>query len=86
MTLEGFKKLPLGGVDRRAMVGALAERGPIVAREALAADRAKARPAGTAIPKDVAVIGRSYDRAVHISHAGGITGWRWKRAGPASAT
>lgn len=56
MTLEVFKKLPLGGVDRRAMVGALAERGPVVAREALAADRVKATPAGTAIPKDVAVI------------------------------
>jgi predicted ester cyclase len=25
--------------------------------------------------KDVAVIGRAYDRAVHISHAGGVTGW-----------
>ena len=32
MTLEVFKKLPLGGVDRRAMVGALSERGPAVAR------------------------------------------------------
>jgi enoyl-[acyl-carrier protein] reductase/trans-2-enoyl-CoA reductase (NAD+) len=56
MTLEVFKKLPLGGVDRRAMVGALAERGPVLAREGLAADRAKATPTGASIPKDVAVV------------------------------
>lgn len=56
MSLETFKKQPLGGVDRRAMVGALAERGPTVAREMLARERASIRSTGTAIPKDVAVV------------------------------
>ncbi|MBK6513472.1 MAG: hypothetical protein IPM79_05420 [Polyangiaceae bacterium] len=56
MTLEVFKKQPLGGVDRRAMVGALAERGPALAREMLAADRAALKPAGVEIPRDVAVL------------------------------
>lgn len=56
MTLEVFKKQPLGGVDRRAMVGALAERGPGLARELLAADRAALAPAGCEITGDVAVV------------------------------
>jgi enoyl-[acyl-carrier protein] reductase/trans-2-enoyl-CoA reductase (NAD+) len=56
MTLEVFKKLPLGGVDRRAMVGALAEKGPTVAREMLAEQRKAIRPAGTDIAKDAAVV------------------------------
>jgi enoyl-[acyl-carrier protein] reductase/trans-2-enoyl-CoA reductase (NAD+) len=56
MTLETMKKLPLGGVDRRAMVGALAEKGPAVARELLAKNRADVKPAGTAIAKDAAVL------------------------------
>ncbi|NUP08302.1 MAG: hypothetical protein HOW73_19805 [Polyangiaceae bacterium] len=56
MTLEVFKKQPLGGVDRRAMVGALAERGPTVAREMLEKERAALKPSGAQIPKDVAVI------------------------------
>jgi enoyl-[acyl-carrier protein] reductase/trans-2-enoyl-CoA reductase (NAD+) len=56
MTLETMKKLPLGGVDRRAMVGALAEKGPSTARELLASQRKSIAPRGTAIPKDVAVL------------------------------
>jgi len=56
MTLETMKKLPLGGVDRRAMVPALAERGPSVAREQLARERARITSAGLSIPKDVAVL------------------------------
>ncbi len=56
MALETMKKLPLGGVDRRAMVSALAERGPTVARELLAAQRKTVASKGTGIPKDVAVI------------------------------
>jgi len=56
MTLEVFKKLPLGGVDRRAMVPALAERGPTTAREMLAREREGVSSAGAVIPKDVAVI------------------------------
>lgn len=56
MTLEVFKKLPLGGVDRRAMVGALAEKGPTVARAELAREIAALKPAGTRIAKDAAVI------------------------------
>lgn len=56
MTLEVFKKQPLGGVDRRAMVGALADKGPTVAKEMLAAERAIVKPTGIEIPKDVAVV------------------------------
>jgi enoyl-[acyl-carrier protein] reductase/trans-2-enoyl-CoA reductase (NAD+) len=54
--LETFKKLPLGGVDRRAMVTALAKDGERVARELLARQREAIRPAGTAIAEDTAVI------------------------------
>jgi enoyl-[acyl-carrier protein] reductase/trans-2-enoyl-CoA reductase (NAD+) len=54
--LETFKKLPLGGVDRRAMVGALAKDGRRTATELLAAQRRSIRPAGTAIAKDAAVL------------------------------
>lgn len=56
MTLEIFKKQPLGGVDRRAMVGALAEHGPRLAKEGLAADRAALAPKSTSLPKDAAVL------------------------------
>src|SRR5689334_20757756 len=45
--LETFKKLPLGGLDRRALVGALAEHGLRVATEQLDAQRRAIRPAGT---------------------------------------
>src|SRR4051812_20902466 len=57
MNLETFKKLPLGGVDRRALVGALAENGACVATELLAKNRAVIKPAGTKIaPDDVVLI------------------------------
>ncbi|APR87654.1 hypothetical protein A7982_13003 [Minicystis rosea] len=56
MELETFKKLPLGGVDRRAMVSALAKDGLRVATELLAAQRPHIRPMGTAIAKDAAVL------------------------------
>jgi enoyl-[acyl-carrier protein] reductase/trans-2-enoyl-CoA reductase (NAD+) len=54
--LETFKKLPLGGVDRRALVGALARDGLRVATDLLAAQRAALRPAGTKIAPDTAVV------------------------------
>jgi enoyl-[acyl-carrier protein] reductase/trans-2-enoyl-CoA reductase (NAD+) len=54
--LETFKKLPLGGVDRRALVGALAKDGLRVATELLAKQRAALRPAGTRIAPDAAVL------------------------------
>jgi enoyl-[acyl-carrier protein] reductase/trans-2-enoyl-CoA reductase (NAD+) len=56
MALEVFKKLPLGGVDRRAMVGALAERGPSVARAQLAEERKQVSRSVAEIPSDVAVV------------------------------
>lgn len=54
--LETFKKLPLGGVDRRALVGAIAKDGLRVATELLSAQRATLRPAGTRIAPDAAVL------------------------------
>lgn len=56
MSLEVFKKLPLGGVDRRAMVPALANDGPARARALLEADLAEAKPTGAAIAKDACVL------------------------------
>lgn len=56
MELDTFKKLPLGGVDRRAMVSALAKDGLRVATELLDAQRKAIVPAGTAIAKDAAVL------------------------------
>jgi enoyl-[acyl-carrier protein] reductase/trans-2-enoyl-CoA reductase (NAD+) len=56
MDLEVFKKLPLGGVDRRSLVGALAKDGHRVATELLEKHRAAVKPAGTAIAPDAAVI------------------------------
>lgn len=56
MDLPTFKKLPLGGVDRRAMVTALAENGPRVTRELLERQRAAIRSAGAAIAPDTAVL------------------------------
>lgn len=56
MDLETFKKLPLGGLDRRALVGALAEHGARVATELCAAQRRDVRPAGTSIAPDTAVL------------------------------
>jgi enoyl-[acyl-carrier protein] reductase / trans-2-enoyl-CoA reductase (NAD+) len=54
--LELFKKLPLGGLDRRALVGALAEHGLRVAGEQLAAHRSRITSAGTRIAPDAAVL------------------------------
>jgi enoyl-[acyl-carrier protein] reductase/trans-2-enoyl-CoA reductase (NAD+) len=56
MTLEIFKKQPLGGVDRRAMVGALAEHGTRVAVESLSADRKLVTPAAGGLAKDAVVL------------------------------
>lgn len=54
--LETFKKLPLGGVDRRALVSGLAKDGLRVATELLEQQRASLRPAGTTIAPDAAVL------------------------------
>lgn len=56
MTLQTFKKLPLGGVDRRELVHQLAAHGPRVARELLAAQRARLVPQGVSLPSDSAVL------------------------------
>lgn len=56
MELETFKKLPLGGVDRRAMVGALAEHGARVAREQLAKSRKVATGTAALVAPDAAVL------------------------------
>lgn len=56
MELETFKKLPLGGVDRRAMVGALAEHGPAAAEKLLNEQRELVKPAGANIAPDTAVL------------------------------
>ena len=54
--LEIFKKLPLGGVDRRALVGGLAKDGLRVATELLEKQRAHVKPMGTKIAPDAAVL------------------------------
>jgi enoyl-[acyl-carrier protein] reductase/trans-2-enoyl-CoA reductase (NAD+) len=54
--LETFKKLPLGGVDRRAMVGALARDGLRVATELLARQRQGLHSQGARIASDAAVL------------------------------
>ena len=54
--LEVFKKLPLGGIDRRALVGALAKDGLRVATELLEAQRKSIRSVGTKIADDTAVL------------------------------
>jgi enoyl-[acyl-carrier protein] reductase / trans-2-enoyl-CoA reductase (NAD+) len=51
-----FKKLPLGGVDRRALVAQLASEGPRAARELLRTERARIGPAGTTIAPDAVVL------------------------------
>ena len=56
MHLETFKKLPLGGIDRRALVGILAEKGAETARQLLAEQRAAAQPRGVSIAADAAVL------------------------------
>lgn len=54
--LDVFKKLPLGGIDRRALVGALAKDGLRVAAELLEAQRKSVRPTGAKIADDTAVL------------------------------
>ncbi len=54
--LEVFKKLPLGGVDRRALVSGLSQHGLSTATELLARQRAALRPAGARIADDAAVL------------------------------
>jgi enoyl-[acyl-carrier protein] reductase/trans-2-enoyl-CoA reductase (NAD+) len=54
--METFKKLPLGGADRRAIVGALAQDGLRVATELLERQRGKLSPAGASIAPDAAVL------------------------------
>jgi enoyl-[acyl-carrier protein] reductase / trans-2-enoyl-CoA reductase (NAD+) len=54
--LEVFKKLPLGGLDRRALAQALATRGRETAAESLTRQRALVRPEETAIAPDTAVL------------------------------
>jgi len=54
--LETFKKLPLGGLDRRALVGGLAQNGQRVATELLAAQRQRITGAGARIAPDAAVL------------------------------
>lgn len=56
MSLEVFKKLPLGGLDRRALATALSTQGETVARELLERQRARVRPERTAIAPDAAVV------------------------------
>jgi enoyl-[acyl-carrier protein] reductase/trans-2-enoyl-CoA reductase (NAD+) len=70
--LETFKKLPLGGVDRRALVSGLASDGLRVATELLAKQRAAIQPAGTTLAPDAAVLilggsnGITRSLAVHL--------------------
>ncbi|MBW2524646.1 MAG: hypothetical protein JRI23_10745 [Deltaproteobacteria bacterium] len=56
MKFETFKKLPLGGVNRRELMGLLAEQGPARARELLREQRKRIEPRGAAIGDDTAVI------------------------------
>jgi len=54
--LEVFKKLPLGGLDRRALAQSLAAHGEKTATELLARQRSLVRPGGTRIAPDAAVL------------------------------
>lgn len=56
MDLEVFKKLPLGGVDRRSLVALLAEKGPATARALLEAQRKKVQRIGIDLGDDAAVL------------------------------
>jgi enoyl-[acyl-carrier protein] reductase/trans-2-enoyl-CoA reductase (NAD+) len=56
MDLETFKKLPLGGADRRAIVGALAADGGRVATELLAEQLGRVKKTGAVIAPDTAVL------------------------------
>lgn len=54
--LQVFKKLPLGGVDRRALVGLLESRGPAAAQAQLDAELAALAPQGIDLGDDAAVL------------------------------
>ncbi len=57
MDLQTFKKLPLGGVDRRSLVSALSEHGRAAAESLLETNRAVVKSAGTSIhPDDVVLV------------------------------
>lgn len=56
MSLETFKKQPLGGVDRRALVSSLAQDGLRTAKALLEAQRPALTSQGTQIAKDAVVI------------------------------
>jgi len=56
MELETFKKLPLGGVDRRSLVKLLAEQGPSTAKELLASQRETIRSENANVANDTAVL------------------------------
>jgi enoyl-[acyl-carrier protein] reductase/trans-2-enoyl-CoA reductase (NAD+) len=56
MELEVFKKLPLGGVDRRQIVSVLASDGKRVATELVARQRDQVRPQGVQVASDTAVL------------------------------
>jgi enoyl-[acyl-carrier protein] reductase/trans-2-enoyl-CoA reductase (NAD+) len=55
-SLETFVKSPLGGLDRRAIAGILAENAPRVAAGDLAGARAKLRCAGASVARDACVV------------------------------
>jgi enoyl-[acyl-carrier protein] reductase/trans-2-enoyl-CoA reductase (NAD+) len=56
MTLEVFKKLPLGGLDRRQLATSLAAHGKAAADAALERQRRRLRPRGAPIAADAAVL------------------------------
>ena len=56
MSLDTFKKLPLGGTDRRALVASLGQHGLSTAEAMLSEQRKALVPQGTQIPKDMAVV------------------------------
>jgi len=56
VALEVFKKLPLGGLDRRALATSLASHGKSTAVARLAEQRALVRPTAAKIPEDVAIL------------------------------
>src|SRR5256885_10343610 len=56
MPLEVFKKLPLGGLDRRALAASLAANGKSTATELLAKQRTAIRPRDTRLAPDSAVV------------------------------
>ena len=56
MALETFKKLPLGGLDRRALATSLAAHGDATAVARLGEQRALVRPQSTRIGSDLAIL------------------------------